>query len=104
MDVLSCTIYISNKNMATVKFTYALKRFYPALDTLEMEAGDVSTVVNNIDQSYPGIKNYLLDDQGSLRKHVNIFIDGVLINDRKTLLDKLNARSEVYIMQALSGG
>jgi len=90
--------------MATIKFTYALKRFYPDLDTLEIEAVDVNTVVNTIDQNYPGIKAYLLDDQGSLRKHVNIFVDGTLITDRTTLLDKLTSRSEVYIMQALSGG
>jgi len=90
--------------MATIKFTYALKRFYPDLDTLEIEAADVNTLVHTIDQNYPGIKAYLLDDQGSLRKHVNIFVDGSLITDRTTLLDQLTNRSEVYIMQALSGG
>lgn len=90
--------------MATVKFTYALKRFYPDLDTLEIEAPDVNSVVHSIEQNYPGIKDYLLDEQGSLRKHVNIFVDGSLITDRETLLDQLTERSEVYIMQALSGG
>ncbi len=90
--------------MATVNFTYALKRFYPDLNTIEIEATDVNTVVQAIDQTYPGIKDYLLDDQGSLRKHVNIFVDGTLITDRKTLLDQLKPESEVYIMQALSGG
>ena len=90
--------------MATVKFTYALKRFYPDLDTVEVPAEDVNSVVQSIDLTYPGIKNYLLDDQGSLRKHVNIFVDGSLITDRKTLQDKLTDQSEVYIMQALSGG
>lgn len=90
--------------MAVVKFTYALKRFYPDLDTLEFSADDVSSVVQAINQTYPGIKGYLLDDQGSLRKHVNIFVDGTLISDRVTLLDQLKPNSEVYIMQALSGG
>jgi len=61
-------------------------------------------VVQSIDQDFPGIKDYILDDQGSLRKHVNIFVDGSLISDRIKLQDKLNANSEVYIMQALSGG
>ncbi len=90
--------------MATVKFTYALKRFYPDLDSLDIEAENVGEVVQSIDKNYPGIKGYLLDDQGSLRKHVNIFVDGNLITDRTRLLDKLNTNSEVYIMQALSGG
>lgn len=90
--------------MATIKFTYALKRFYPDLDAVEIDAIDVNEVVHAIDETFPGIKGYLLDDQGSLRKHVNIFVDGSLINDRTTLLDTLTKDSEVYIMQALSGG
>ena len=90
--------------MATIKFTYALKKFYPDLDSLEITASDVDEVVYAIDKNYPGIRGYLLDDQGSLRKHVNIFVDGALISDRTTLLDKITEHSEVYIMQALSGG
>jgi molybdopterin synthase sulfur carrier subunit len=90
--------------MATINFTYALKRFYPNLATIDIKASDVNEVVLNIDKTYPGIKGYLLDDQGSLRKHVNIFVDGTLITDRTTLLDKITEHSEVYIMQALSGG
>ncbi len=90
--------------MATINFTYALKRFYPDLNSIEVEATDVNEVVQTIDKTFPGIKGYLLDDQGSLRKHVNIFVDGSLINDRTTLLDKITKDSEVYIMQALSGG
>lgn len=90
--------------MPTVKFTYALKRFYPNLDTLELPANDVNAVVHAIDETYPGIKDYLIDEQGQLRKHVNIFVDGTLIQDRVTLQDTLTEHSEVYIMQALSGG
>ncbi len=90
--------------MPTVKFTYALKRFYPDLDTLELPANDVNAVVHAIDKTYPGIKDYLIDEQGQLRKHVNIFVDGTLIQDRTNLQDTLKENSEVYIMQALSGG
>ncbi len=90
--------------MATVNFTQALKRFYPQLKTLDLEAATVVEVIESIEQTYPGIKSYLVDDQGSLRKHVNVFVDGDLIHDREKLLDTLKPNSEVYIMQALSGG
>jgi hypothetical protein len=46
----------------------------------------------------------VLDDQGRLRQHVNIFIDGVMIKDRNHLSDPFQENSEIYIMQALSGG
>ena len=90
--------------MATVNFTQALKRFYPKLDTLEVEAKDVNEVIKNIETKFPGIENYLVDDQRALRKHVNIFVNGSLIKDREQLTDALTSDSEVYIMQALSGG
>ena len=90
--------------MATVKFTYALKRFYPDLDTVEVPAEDVNSVVQSIDLTYPGIKSYLLDDQGSLRKHVNIYIGEDLVEDRDALSDAIGSSDQVLIFQALSGG
>ena len=90
--------------MPSVNFTQALKRFYPQLQTLELEVSTVAELIEAIEQKYPGLSNYLVDDQGSLRKHVNVFVDGQLIKDREHLLDVLQSNSEVYIMQALSGG
>ncbi len=61
-------------------------------------------ILNEIDAAYPGIRKYVLDEQGQLRKHVNIFIDGNLVKDRTLLNDPFRENSEIYIMQALSGG
>jgi len=90
--------------MAEIKFTNALKRFYPDLKSFQSEASIVSEIISIIDGRHPGIKNYIVDEQGRLRKHVNIFVDGKMIEDRETLSDVLKPGSEVYIMQALSGG
>ncbi len=90
--------------MATVNFTQALKRFYPKLEPLKIAAANVNEVIEGIEKKFPGIENYLIDDQRALRKHVNIFVDGSLIKDREQLTDTLTPESEVYIMQALSGG
>ena len=90
--------------MPTVKFTYALKRFFPALKDVPSEGNSFPEVFSELDFHYPGLSKYVLDEQGSLRKHVNIFIDGKMINDRTNLSDSFTATSEIYIMQALSGG
>jgi len=90
--------------MPTVKFTYALKRFFKGLKDTPTEGSTLKEVLKQIDVSYPGIRSYILDEQGSLRRHVNIFIDGTLINDRASLSDKFSDNSEIYIIQALSGG
>lgn len=90
--------------MPTVKFTYALKRFFPQLKDTTAKGHTLSNVLAEIDKAYPGIRSYVLDEQGQLRKHVNIFIDGNLLKDRTLLSDAFGENSEIYIMQALSGG
>jgi hypothetical protein len=90
--------------MPTVKFTYALKRFFPGLKEIPAEGNSFAEIFNEIEKLYPGLPAYVLDEQGNLRRHVNIFIDGKMITDRKTLSDRFASGSEIYIMQALSGG
>ena len=90
--------------MPTVKFTKALKRFFPQLKDTRSNGRTLAEVLNEIEACYPGMCSYVLDEQGSLRKHVNIFIDGSIINDRTKLTDSFSENSEIYIIQALSGG
>jgi len=66
-----------------------------------------TTVAMALDEVFadrPALRAYVLDDQGCLRQHVVIFVDGRQIGDRVNLSDPVQAESEVYIMQALSGG
>ena len=90
--------------MPTVKFTYALRRFFPGLKDTEVTSLGLPDLLHSIDIHYPGIRNYVVDDRGALRKHVLIFIDGEVINDREKLSDAVGENSEVHIMQSLSGG
>ncbi len=90
--------------MPIVKFTYALKRFFPDLADTPVKSKNLPDLLDAVDIHYPGIRSYLLDEQGQLRKHVNIFIEGELIRDREGLSDSFQKDSEVVIMQALSGG
>ena len=52
----------------------------------------------------PQLRGYVLDDQGRLRKHVVVFVDGRQVTDREGLSDAVGEASEVFVMQALSGG
>ena len=90
--------------MASVRFTSALRRFYPDLSPQDIEGDTVAVVLDKLDQSYPGLKTYLVDERGRLRKHVNIYIGEDLIRDRERLGDAVRAGDEILIFQALSGG
>jgi hypothetical protein len=61
-------------------------------------------VLDNVFADNPRLRGYVLDEQGALRKHMVIFIDGRQVTDRSALSDAVAPTSEVYVMQALSGG
>jgi len=90
--------------MPTVRFTKHLGRFFPGLGVLEIDGATVRDVVDAIDLIHPGLRGYIVDDAGVLRKHVNIFVDGTMVRDRVELSDLVGPNSELDIMQALSGG
>jgi sulfur carrier protein ThiS len=90
--------------MPQVRFTPHLERFFPELAPLSLEAETVAQLVGALDERYPGIAAYLVDERGALRPHVNIFVDEEMVSDRLHLSDALDERSRVFILQALSGG
>lgn len=90
--------------MPTVKFTSNLKRFYPDLAPLDVQGKTVADVLVEIEERYTGLKDYIVNENGALRKHVNIYIGNEMVKDRELLMDELSHNDEVYVMQALSGG
>lgn len=90
--------------MPRVEFTPHLRRFFPSLAALELEAADVAELVRALDRAHPGLAGYLVEDDGALRKHVNIFVDEAPVKDRARLTDPLRPDSRIHVLQALSGG
>ena len=74
------------------------------MENMPAKGNTLAEILNEIELNHPGVRSYLLDEQGYLRKHVNIFIDGTIIKDRTALGDLFSENSEIYIIQALSGG
>ena len=89
--------------MPTVSFTRVLERFMPAPSTV-VEGATVGAAPAAVFESRPALRGYVLDDQGALRRHVAIYVNGRLVNDRTGLTDPVGPRDEIYVFQALSGG
>ena len=89
--------------MARVHFTDNIQRHVRCPPT-EVEATTVAAALAAVFEQYPAIRSYVLDDQGGVRKHVVIFVNGCQIEDRRTLTDAVPSNATVYVMQALSGG
>ena len=89
--------------MPQLKFTKNLQRHLQA-PPVEVAGATVREALAGAFHDNPRLRSYILDDQGRLRKHVVIFVDGQLIGDRAELSDSIEPTSELLVMQALSGG
>ncbi len=89
--------------MIRVCFTENIQR-HVACPAEDVRGDTVRAVLDAVFEMNPVARSYVLDEQGTLRKHMAVFIDGKQISDRITLSDPVPADSEVYVMQALSGG
>ncbi|MEY4229036.1 MAG: hypothetical protein RLZ84_1628 [Actinomycetota bacterium] len=89
--------------MARVVFTKNLQRHVECPPTVAPGA-TVRDVLDVVFAEIPRLRGYVVDETGCLRKHMSIFVDGELVKDRRHLSDPVEAHSEIYVMQALSGG
>ena len=89
--------------MPTVSFTPALERFLKA-PAATVEGATLRDALAAVFAARPALRSYILDDQGALRRHVAIYVNGLPARDRARLSDPVAARDEIYIFQALSGG
>jgi hypothetical protein len=89
--------------MPKVHFTTNLQRHVDC-PSVEAEGATLREVLGKVFAAQERLGFYVLDEQGALRKHMMVLIDGQRIKDREKLSDPVQPTSEIFVMQALSGG
>ena len=89
--------------MGAVKVRVAplLYSYTGGLKTIEVEAGTVGEAIAAMDRRFPGVAFRVIDEQGGVRPHVNIFLGEQSVRDLET---PVSAGAEIYLVGALSGG
>lgn len=89
--------------MPTIVFTRHLERFLEAPSTT-VEGATLGEALAAVFAARPVLRGYVLDDQGALRRHVAVYINGQPASDRTQLGDRVGPDDEIYVFQALTGG
>jgi molybdopterin converting factor small subunit len=89
--------------MPQIYFTPNLTR-HTACPPRVIAADTVAELLHRYFAQWPDVRGFVLDDQGQVRKHIKVLVDGRNVLDRVGLSDRLATDSEVYVFQALSGG
>jgi len=89
--------------MARVHFTPQLRRFTET-PVVDCAAATLHAALQAAFVANPRLQGYVLDDQGHVRPNVAVFVDGHRCRDDRHQSDPLMPDSQVWVMQALSGG
>ena len=88
----------------SVRIPTILRTYTNGESQVSAEGGTLSEVIDNLDASYPGIKGRILDEQGAIRRFVNVYIG----NDDVRFIDGVETQTadgaQVSVIPAVAGG
>jgi molybdopterin converting factor small subunit len=90
--------------MPTVRFPAVMKYYVNNQAEFSMPASTVNELVMQIIELYPSVKFHLVDAEGTLRKHFNVFVNGTHIRDLDGMDTLLNEEDKVILMASAAGG
>jgi molybdopterin synthase sulfur carrier subunit len=92
-----------SSSLPRIAFTPNLQR-HLVCPAGEVNGPTVRAALDDVFASNPRLMSYILDDQGRMRRHVVIYVNGSRINDTVGLGDPVRDNDEIFVFQALSGG
>lgn len=90
--------------MATVRIPSPLRRYTDGQSKVDVAGGTVTEVLNNLDAAHPGVKGRICDENGEIKRYVNIFVNDAEIRTLQGADSVVDERDEVSIVPAMAGG
>lgn len=90
--------------MATVLVPTPLRRLTGGQAKVEIEGSDIGTLILAIDGQYPGVADKLLDDDGNIKRFINVFVNDSEVRSLQGLHTPVRTGDKVSIVPAMAGG
>jgi molybdopterin converting factor small subunit len=88
----------------SVRIPTILRTYTDGASEVDADGGTLAEVLESLDSSYPGIKGRILDEQGAIRRFVNVYVG----NDDVRFLDALDTSTpdgtQISVIPAVAGG
>ena len=89
---------------ATVRIPTTMRPLTGGEKQIAVEAGSLGDVISALEAAHPGMGERLLDEDGSLRKFVNVFVDDDDVRYLDGLETVVGENITVSIIPAVAGG
>ena len=90
--------------MATVRIPTPLRKLTNGQEEVSAQGGTIAAIIANLETQYPGLKERICDDQGKVRRFVNIFKNDEDIRFLQSLETPVADGDELSIVPAIAGG
>jgi molybdopterin converting factor small subunit len=90
--------------MTTLRIPAALKYYVDNHSEMDLPASSVTELLAALATRYPSVKFHLLDSDGKLRRHFNVFVNGIHIRELNGLDTALNPEDKVILLASAAGG
>ena len=90
--------------MASIRIPTPLRKLTNELEVVQTSGATIGDILDNLEKAFPGLKDRICDEQGNVRRFVNIFVND---EDIRFLEDKATAvkdTDEISIVPAIAGG
>ncbi len=88
----------------TIRVPTPLRRLTDGQGEIEIEAGTIREAIEKLEEKFPGFKERLLDENGELRKFVNLYLNDEDIRFLKGIDTEIKDGDTVSIVPAIAGG
>lgn len=88
----------------TIRIPTPLRKLTGERETVQADGSTIGEILQSLDTSYPGLKERICDDQGNIRRFVNVYLND---EDIRFLDEKATAvkdSDEISIVPAIAGG
>jgi sulfur-carrier protein len=82
----------------------ALRRYADEQSEVEIHSGTLGAALDDLAERMPQLERRLRDEQGHLRPHVLMFVDGVSVRTGAPMETPVRDGAEVFVAPAVSGG
>ena len=87
-----------------VRVPTPLRKFTQGADEVSAQGNNVKAIVEDLEKSFPGIKERICDETGKVRRFVNVYVNGDDIRFLQNLETSLKEGDSVSIVPAIAGG
>jgi molybdopterin synthase sulfur carrier subunit len=97
-------ICLMRRTMATVYVPTPLRRLTGGQSKVDVQGANVGALIQAVEQQYPGVAERVLDENGNVKRFINVFVNDDEIGTLQGLDTPVSESDRVSIVPAMAGG